>query len=306
MSWQAVSYDWNQVRAFLATVEEGSFSAAARALRTTQPTIGRQISELEGALGVTLLSRSSKGTTLTDAGRGVLGHVRAMGEAATLISMAAVGHAQEISGEVAITASDLVAVGMLPAILAPLRAISPGVRLRIISSNDIQSLARREADIAVRHVRPNQSELIARHVGDLRANLYAASSYLDRAGRPRTPRDLADHAFISGLRPEQVIEPLQNQGIPLQPAKFVVTSDSGAVVWEHLKSGYGISLLPEPLCDAEEGLERVLPSFRSVEFPLWLVAHRELRSSKTIRVVFDLLARGLSEAARGVSARRPP
>jgi len=297
VNWKAISFDWNQVRAFLATVEEGSFSAAARALETTQPTVGRQVAELESALDVTLVTRSARGPQLTEAGQDLFDHVRAMGEAATLISMAAAGRSQDVSGEVVITASDLVAAGLLPTVLAPLRQSAPGVRLRIHASNDIQNLIQREADIAVRHVRPDQPELVARHVGDLRANLYAARDYLDRAGRPRAPRDVADHAFISGPRPEQVIAPLESQGILVRPERFILASDSGAVVWEHLKAGYGISLLPEALCDAEPGVEKVLPSFRSIEFPIWLVAHRELHSSKKIRVVFDCLARGLGEAA---------
>lgn len=301
MNWATVSFDWNQVRAFLATVEEGSFSAAARALKTTQPTVGRQVEELERALGVALVTRSTRGPRLTEAGRDLFDHVRAMGDAATLISMAAEGHSQDVSGEVAITASDLVAVGILPTVLAPLRESSPGIRLRIVASNDVQNLVQREADIAVRHVRPDQPELVARHVGDLRANLYAAHDYLDRAGRPRSPHDLADHAFIGGPRPEQVIAPLQSQGVAVRAEQFVLTSDSGAVVWEHVKGGHGVSLLPEALCDAEPGVEKVLPSFRSVEFPVWLVAHRELHSSKKIRVVFDCLARGLGDAARQVS-----
>lgn len=301
MNWQAISFDWNQVRAFLATVEEGSFSAAARALKTTQPTVGRQVAELESALGVLLVTRNARGPLLTEAGRDLFDHVRAMGDAATLISMAAAGLSQDVSGEVAITASDLVAVGMLPAILAPLRQRSPGIRLRILASNNIQNLVQREADIAVRHIRPDQPELVARHVGDLRANLYASREYLDRAGRPRSPRDVVDHAFISGPSPEQVISPLQAQGIFVRPEQFILTSDSGAVVWEHLKSGYGISLLPEALCDGEPSVEKVFPSFRSVEFPMWLVAHRELHSSKKIRTVFDCLACGLAEAAGQVN-----
>ena len=298
MNWEAISFDWNQVRAFLATAEEGSFSGAARALRTTQPTVGRQISELEGALGITLFERSVRGPRLTEAGRDLLDHVRAMGEAATLISMAAEGHSLEVSGEVTITATDLLSAKTLPAILAPLRQSSPGIRARIVSSNDLQNLLQREADIAIRHVRPDQPELIARHAGDFRASLYAATAYLDRAGRPRTKREVADHDFVGNPDPDRLLAPLHNQGVPLRPENFVMMSDSGVVVWELMKAGYGISMLPEALCDPEEDLERVLPSLPSLQFPIWLVAHRELQTSKRIRIVFDQLVRGLAEAAK--------
>lgn len=300
MNWQAISFDWTQVRAVLATVEEGSFSAAARALRSTQPTIGRQISDLEATLGVTLFERSVRGPALTDAGRELLGHVRAMGEAATLISMTASAHTQEVSGEVAVTATDLLSASVLPKVLAPLRRDAPGIRVRIVASNDTQNLIQREADIAIRHARPEQPELFARHIGNFRAALYAARSYLDSTGRPRSPRDIAEHAFVGSPDPERLIPALHNMGIPIRAENFVMNSQNGVVVWELLKSGFGISMLPEILCDAEPSVEKVLPSLPSLEFPIWLVTHRELQTSRRIRVVFDQLARGLAEAAKQV------
>ena len=297
MNWDAVSFDWNQVRAFLATAEEGSFSGAARALKSTQPTIGRQISELEARLGVTLVERSVRGPSLTDAGRDLLEHVRTMGEAATLLSMAAASHAEEVSGEVAVTATDLLSATVLPAILAPLRQDAPGIRVRIVASNDTQNLTQREADIAIRHARPQQPDLIARHVGNFRANLYAASAYLDRVGRPRAPRDIADYDFVGTPDPDRLIPALHNMGIPVRAENFVMNSENGVVVWELLKSGYGVSMLPELLCEPVPGVEKVLPDLPFLEFPIWLVTHRELQTSRRIRIVFDQLARGLKAAA---------
>lgn len=301
MNWQAISFDWNQVRAFLATAEEGSFSGAARALKSTQPTIGRQISALEGSLGVTLLERSVRGLTLTQAGRELLDHVRAMGEAATLISMAADGQSQDVTGEVTVTATDLMSAAILPAILAPLRQTAPGTRVRIVATGDIQNLMQREADIAIRHVRPDQPDLIARHVADFRGTLYGASAYLERAGRPRTPREVADLAFVGSPDPDRLIAPLHNHGVPVRAENFVMSSDSNVVEWELVKAGYGISLLPEVLCEAEPGIEKVLPGLPSLQFPVWLVTHRELRTNRRIRVVFDTLARGLAEVAARAS-----
>ncbi len=298
MNWEAISFDWNQVRAFLATAEEGSFSGAARALKTTQPTIGRQISALEGALGVTLVERSVRGLVLTEAGRELLDHVRAMGEAASLISLTAKAQSQDVSGEVTVTATDLSSATILPVILAPLRQSAPGVRVRIVCSNDIKNLMKREADIAIRHSRPDQPELIARHVGDFRASLFAASAYLDEAGRPRNPRDIADYAFVGNADPERLMAPLHDMGIPAREQSFVMSSENGVVAWELAKSGYGVSMQPDFLGDAEPGMERVLPGLPSLQFPIWLVTHRELRTNRRIRVVFDTIARGLREITR--------
>lgn len=303
MNWQAMSFDWNQVRAFLATAEKGSFSGAARALKSTQPTIGRQISALEGSLGVTLLERSARGLTLTQVGRELLDHVRAMAEAATLISMTADAQSQDMTGEVTVTATDLMAAAILPAILAPLRQTAPGIRVHIVATSDISNLMQREADIAIRHVRPDQPDLIARHVGNFRGNLYAATSYLERTGRPRTPREVADHAFVGGPDPDRLIAPLHNHGVPVRAENFVMSSDSNVVEWELVKAGYGMSMLPEALCEAESGIEKVLPSLPSLQFPIWLATHRELKTNRRIRVVFDALARGLAEIARARSVQ---
>ncbi|MEO0632638.1 MAG: LysR family transcriptional regulator [Pseudomonadota bacterium] len=298
MNWDTISFDWNQVRAFLATVEEGSFSGAARVLKTTQPTIGRQIKDLEARLGVTLVERSVRGPRLTEPGRELVDHVRAMGEAATLISMVAEGKSQEVTGEVTVTATDLFSATMLPRLVGPLRETAPGIRVRIVASSDMQNLMQREADIAIRHVRPEQPDLIARHVGDFRANLFAATRYLDRVGRPRVPGDLAAHDFVGNADPERLMAPLHNMGIPVRADRFVMSSESGVVAWELVKAGYGVSMQPEILGDGEPGIEKVLPDLPSLEFPIWLVTHRELQTSRRIRVVFDLLARGLVEVTR--------
>ena len=297
MNWDAISFDWNQVRAFLATAEEGTFSAAARVLKTTQPTVGRQITELEDRLGVTLLERSVKGPRLTEAGETLVHHVRAMGDAATMISMAAIGQSTEVSGKVRITASDMLAVGLIPRILAPLRQKVPGIRPELLPSNEIKDLLQREADIAVRHVRPEQPELIARRVGDLPTALYGSRAYFEEMGRPKTPRDAADHAFVGIPSGDGMLSALRNLGIPLTQESFVVTSDSGAVISGCLKAGYGLALLPTALCDPEPDLECVLPDIPTPRIPIWLVTHRELQTSKRIRVVFDQLAHGLGQTA---------
>ena len=121
MNWQSISFDWNQVRAFLVTAEEGSFSAAARALGLTQPTLGRQVAALEGHLGVTLFERVGRSLSLTQSGLELLDHVREMGDAAGRISLTASGQSQRIEGQVCITATDVVSIYLLPDALKQLR-----------------------------------------------------------------------------------------------------------------------------------------------------------------------------------------
>ena len=301
MTWQPLLFDWNHVRAFLATVDAGSFSGAARDLKSTQPTVSRQIDALEASLDVTLFERTSKGPVLTDVGRDLVEHVRGMKEAAALFSIAATGRAQETTGEVTVTASDLLAATTLPRLVAKLRLEAPGVRVRINASNDVQDLIAREADIALRHTRPDKPDLIARHVTDLRANLYAASLYLDRKGRPTQIRDLAAFDFVGGSNPSRMIGALGEIGVEVRPDNFVSTSGSGIVLWELVREGVGIGILPEAIGESEKGVEKVVRDLPSMAFPIWLVTHRELRTNRRIRLVFDFLAREIPQITRNRS-----
>ncbi|MEO0960118.1 MAG: LysR family transcriptional regulator [Pseudomonadota bacterium] len=304
MNWQAISFDWNQVRALLAIAEEGSFSGAARALKTSQPTMSRQVGALEERLGVTLVERSVRGLTLTETGQDLLDHVRIMGDAATQISIIAEGKSQDITGEVTVTGTDLMSTSILPRLLKPLRKTAPGIQVRVLPSRELVDLTERAADIAIRHVRPDQPDLVARHLGDYRASLYAASEYLERAGRPNTLRDIATLDFIGNSDPQTQIARLQDMGIPVQTENFVISNANGAIAWEHVKAGYGVALLPEALGDADPTVEKVFAGFPSLAFPVWLVTHRELHTSRRIRMVFDTLARGLGERLKRQSRKR--
>ncbi|MEM9070247.1 MAG: LysR family transcriptional regulator [Myxococcota bacterium] len=294
MNWAALGFEWSHVRALLATAEEGSFSGAARVLNSTQPTVGRQVAALEDALGVVLFERTGRGPVLTDAGRELLPHVRAMGEAAARVSIVASGQSQEVAGEVVISASDLFAATMLPSILLDLRRKAPGIRTQVIASGEVQDLMRREADIAIRHVRTTQPDLIARHITDFRANLYASTAYLERRGRPRGPHDLIDHDYISVPDTTQFVGLLADRGVAIPAENIVLKTASGVVLWEALKTGLGLTIMPESAGDREPGVERVWEGFASIEFPAWLVTHRELFTSRRIRVVFDHLAEALA------------
>jgi DNA-binding transcriptional LysR family regulator len=294
MNWSAIAFDWNHVRAFLATAEEGSFSAAARALGLTQPTLGRQVAALEQALGVTLFERAGHTLILTRPGLDLLEHVRSMGEAAQRVSLMASGASQAIEGQVRITASDVVCVHVLPPAIAELRRAAPLIEIDLVAANDIRDLTRREADIAIRHVRPDQPDLIAKRLPDATARLYAAQGYLDTRGRPATPEDLAAHDFISFGDAATMIAALAPLGIPVTRANFRLGSESGLVAWEMVRRGLGIAPMSDAVAAATPGVEPVLPDMPSLTFPVWLTTHRELHTSRRIRLVYDLLADFLS------------
>jgi len=294
MNWQAINFDWNQVRAFLATAEEGSLSAAARALGQTQPTLSRQVSALEEALGVTLFERGPRTMALTQAGRELLSDVRAMADAATRLSLVASGQSQDVQGDVTITATDLFAASYLPTALAELREMAPGLLINVIASNELRDLVRREADIAIRHARPEQPDLIAKLINETTAHLYASTDFLDRHGRPKRLEDVLGMNFVGMEARETILPFLRNIGLPLSEQDIVVTSSTGTLLVELLRQGLGVSFLPKHTAERFSDLEMVFPDLAPIPIPVWLVTHRELRTSRRIRIVFDHLALALS------------
>ncbi len=293
MNWQAISYDWNQTRAFLAVVEEGSLSSAARVLNQTQPTIGRQISALEAALGVTLFERAGRSLIVTRTGLDLAEHVRAMADAAGRISMLASGQSQTIEGVVRIAASELFAAYLLPPILAKLRSVAPKIDIDIVASNSISDLLQREADVAVRNVRPEQPDLIARLVHESSGRYYASKSYLRKRGWPKSIADFPDHDFVGFSDADQMIGHYRQLGVELETRHFRIGSSNSLVAWELVKQGFGIAPMSVDVARHAPDLETLFPDSDALTFPTWLVTHRELHTSRRIRLVFDLLAQEL-------------
>ncbi|MGG5885601.1 LysR family transcriptional regulator [Falsiroseomonas sp. HC035] len=295
MDWNATPLDWNRIRAFLATAEAGSLSAAARALGLTQPTLGRQIAALERELGVALFERAGRGLVLTPTAGTLLDHVRAMGEAAGRLGLAATGVSQRIEGPIQITATEACAAHVMPPIVARLRAAHPGITVEIRATDRTADLLRREADIAIRNFEPREPELIARKVGEDRGRPYASPSHLSKLGHPRGWDDLKRAQFVAFGEAADFIEGGRALGLHLTAQQLPVQVDSYLVHWELVKQGVGIGFATEAVGDAEPRVCRVLPEAAPIIFPIWLVTHRELHTSRRVRVVFDLLADALSQ-----------
>lgn len=295
MNWTSIAFDWNLVRAFLVTAEEGSFSAAARALGLTQPTLGRQVAALEQELDVTLFERSGRALSLTQSGIELLDQVRAMGSAANQISLLASGQSQNVEGWVRITSSDLSSAFFVLPILERLRLTAPGIKIDLLSSNQVKDLTRREADIAIRHFRPDQPDLIAKLAGETTGHLYASKEFLQKYGRPTSLEDLAKLPFIAFENAERIRPILNGFGIPVTSDSFNYVTNSGFVLLEMIKKGFGISVLTEAAAPDVGELECVLPDMISIPVPIWLVTHRELQTNQRIRIVFDALAEAVSQ-----------
>ncbi|MCB1345779.1 MAG: LysR family transcriptional regulator [Rhodobacteraceae bacterium] len=295
MNWSAIAFDWNQARAFLVTAETGSFSAAARALRLTQPTLGRQVAALEAELGVTLFERVGRALELTDAGRSLLGHMREMGEAAIRVSLAASGQVQQIAGSVSVSVSDIFAQRLMPMVALRLQDVAPQISLEVIASNALSDLQRREADIAIRHVRPVQPELFTKMARRCTGRLYATQDYVARHGPFDRPADLARASYIAMGDGAELVAYLQGCGVPITPGAVRHGSENGVVCWEMLRAGLGLFPMLDDIAATTPGVVPVWPGLKPIEVECWLTVHRELHTSRRIRLVFDMLAEMLAQ-----------
>ncbi len=296
MDWSHLRFDWNRARAFLATAEEGSLSAAARALGMAQPTLGRQVTALEEELGVALFERVGRGLTLTESGLGLLEHVRAMGEAADRVALAATGRSQSVEGLVTITASEVISAFLLPPILERLRERHPGLELRVVASIAVRDLRRREADIAVRSGNPGDPELVGKRLRDTPGRLYASPRYLAKLGNPKSAAELARADFIGFSDDgDRFLVGMQAMGFPIQKKNLRLHTSNHLVLWELVKQGLGIGVIIDEVGDAEPRVVRVLPDHPPIPVPMWVVAHREVRTSRRVRIVFDAIVEELGK-----------
>ncbi len=285
--------DWNQLKAFLETAETGSLSAAARKLGLTQPTLSRQVSAIESQLGVTLFERVGKAMVLTSTGLTLLEHARAMGAAADDLRMSATGQSQAVDGVVCVSASEAMAAYLLPGVLSRLRQQAPGIIIEVVASDALSDLRRREADIAIRHVRPDQPELIGRWIREASASFYASKAWVAQHGHPRTAEEAARHEFVGMDRSGGYLAYLQQHGLPLDISNFVCYAENTASNWALVRHGLGIGPMMDEMARELPDVVRVLDDVAPVLFPIWLVTHRELRTARRVRVVFDMLAEAL-------------
>ncbi|MFO6420240.1 LysR family transcriptional regulator [Hylemonella sp. W303a] len=285
------SFDWNLIRTLLVTLEQGSLLGAARVLRLSQPTVSRQVAELERQLGALLFERTGRGLAPTATALLLADAARTMESGALQLARVLQGELARETGTVRLTASTPVAIYLMPTLLARMRVSLPDIRIELVASNAVSNLLRREADIAVRMVRPQQNTLIARKLGELRIGAYAHRSYLARRGTPRQIADLLRHDLIAGDTDTTVLQGFNRLGYPVGPEAFVLRCDDMIVQWRAVAAGVGIGFAPGYVARSTPEVVQVLGGVLKVPpLPMWLVVHREIRSSPRIRAVYDFLA----------------
>lgn len=289
-------FDWRLVRSFLAALDHGSLLGAARALAMSQPTVGRHIAELESQLGTVLFERTGRGLLPTQRARQLAEAARTMESGALQLARAASGTDAGISGTVRITASQPVACVLLPPVLAQMRLALPQVQVELVASNQVSNLLRREADIALRMVQPDQSSLVARRIGKVTLGTYAHRDYLHRHGTPKLPQELLAHALIGDDRDGVVQRGFASLGFAASPETFVFRTDDLMAYFAAVRAGLGIGFIADYVARTDAQLVPLLPMLKLPALPIWLTVHREIRTSARIRAVYDFLAGAVPKA----------
>ena len=295
------SLDWSLVQSFLAVAETGSLSAAARVLRLSQPTLGRHIKTLEQDLNADLFHRHARGLQLTESGHALLPMAQTIADQMNAISVTVAGQSQSLEGTVRITASVFASHHVLPPILARIRAKEPTIQLELVPTDSSENLLFRAADIAVRMYRPTQLDIVTRHITDLPLGVFAARSYLARAGRPQTAEDLWEHELVGYDENELILRTVRALGWSATREEFATRCDNQSAYWELVRAGCGIGFSQRAVGRADPLVEELQLGIDIPPLPVWLAAHENLRQVPRIARVWELLAEGLQEAGKAAS-----
>ncbi len=295
----AERFDWALVQSFLAVLDAGSLSGAAKKLGAQQPTLSRQVAALEVQLGAALFERTGRGVEPTAMALAIAESARQMESGADDLMRRLMRRRNLTTGTVRITTSQVAASYLLPPVLAALQAEEPGIEIELVASNQLSNLLRREADIAVRMVRPTQASLVARKLADLPITACAHESYLARAGTPRRPDELLRHRLIGYDRDELLVRGFGALGMSIGREQFALRTDDQLAYGRLVAAGAGIGFVAQYNLRYWLGVVALLAQLKIPPLPCWLAVHREIRGSALVRRVFDFLAEAIpAELAR--------
>jgi DNA-binding transcriptional LysR family regulator len=288
------TFDWRLIPSFLAALDQKSLMGAARVLRMSQPTMGRHIADLESQLDVVLFERTGRGLVPTATALRLADSARSMDASAQQLARTLAGVQTQTSGTVRITASVPVATYLLPRLLSHMRQRLPDIQIELVSSNLVSNLLRRDADIAVRMVRPDQGSLIAKKIGDVGLGAFAHRDYLNRHATLRQPLDLLQHELIGSDADTTILQGFAAMGYPATREMFALRSDDFVVQWQAIRAGLGIGFVANYMAHTDPDVQPVLAEqLKILPLPMWLAVHREIRTNARIRAAFDYLAESL-------------
>lgn len=286
--------NWDDARVFLAVCRESTLRGAARVLGVDQATVGRRVTALEKSLSATLFLRTSEGYALTAVGEAALQAVETMEVSALDLQRQIQGLDDRLTGTVRVSTTDSLAIDFLIPAIARLHDKHPDVQVQLDASTQMISLAKREADIAVRNARPDNPDLIARRIARWPVGLFASQGYVDAHGVPEPGSAFEGHdlvvyqPYLAGNKEMTLVSE------PLTRGRIVSSLGSGLLVRRSIAAGIGVGEIPVYMGE-RDGLVRLWPErTRPVPYDVWLVTHADLRHTARVRAVIDEIVAGFS------------
>ena len=282
--------DWDLIRSFLTVSRLGSLSAASRTLGVSQPTLSRSIQTLETTTGLNLFRRNTQGLQLTEAGQNLMDAASRMDEAADLFSRQVSGLSEALDGDVRISVNEIVGIYLLPPAIAAFRQQHPGVHIEIVISNQVSSLNKREADIALRMFRPTQPNLITRRLPNLELAFYAHHEYFEQYGRPSNIDERLQHTIIGFDESMDFIDGAASLGYTFVRDHFALRTDHLSAQINLARAGAGIIATHVSLAKQYPELERILDWIPLPALEFWIVCHSDVQYNARIRELMQFLS----------------
>ena len=291
--------DWDKLRIFYTVAREGSFTRAGEKLNLSQSAVSRQISSLEDTMGIALFHRHARGLILTEQGELLYETTEEVFKKITHIESKILDTRQKAGGPLIVTMVEFFGTSWLFPKLKYLKKSHPDLQLTLLFDDRVLNLGMREADVALRMNKPEQHDLIQRHLVSLGFHVCASKKYVEEHGRPETLNDLRDHwllGYITQAMPpfSRVNWLLDETGTSLNADNVMLVNSINGMI-QAVKCDSGIALLPDYMIHEHNDLEILLPSISRPDVDLYFVYAAERRNSRRISTFRDFLLSHIAE-----------
>jgi len=290
--------DWDDLRFFLAVARAGSASGAADKLGVNHSTVSRRIAAFEKHLGVRLFDRVPGGFALTSDGEEILHAAENVEKEVDTVGRRLSGRDGRLTGVVRVATADAIAMYLLLPHFAAFRTQYPGIQLQVVVSNQLASLTKREADVAIRATAKPPEALVGRRIAKLGFTTYGERKHLERVGFFDGSASLDWIGFDSDEPPPAAIQ------AHLPPLKIVARVNDVTIMLEAIRLGMGVGGLPCFIGDQQADLMRITPLRDDFSLDLWLLTHEDLRDVARYRTFLDFMAEALRRQRDLLEGRR--
>ncbi len=290
-----MNIDWRFWHVFLAVAESGSLTKAASVLDTSQPTLSRQLYQLEKQLGRSLFDRSTRGLALTSFGQTLIEESRKMAASASKLERLVQGQDVALSGTIRLSVNEMISQYYLPEILPEFLDLYPNLQVQVVVTNQVTSLDKRDADIAIRMLRPKQQDLVMKHLFDVELGAFASEGYLAKAGTPENPKDFSNHRILGYDRDKQLEKGAAALGWDIKNDELFFRTDNMPLLVELASYGGGIVFTHRDVAKKAH-LELIECGLNIPALPVYLACHRDVQHNNKIRLLMDYLIESLGKA----------